>query len=83
MQAFAANYWLSKGADPQKMTIGLPLYGRTFTLRKAEDFGIGAAASGGGKEGKFTREEGYLAYYEVIFLIMKAIYCACYEVIVR
>lgn len=65
MKAYAANYWVSKGADPRKMTIGLPLYGRTFTLRNKDDSSLGAEAKAGGKEGKFTREEGYLAYYEV------------------
>ena len=45
--------------------MGLPAYGRSFTLASAEQFDIGAPAVGGGLEGRYTIEEGFLAYYEV------------------
>ena len=65
MQAFAANYWLQLGATPEKVNIGLPLYGRSFTLRDRSVRGVGAAASDAGRAGRFTQENGYLAFYEV------------------
>jgi len=65
MQAFAANYWIHRGATPDKVNIGLPLYGRSFTLRDRSVRGVGAAASDAGRAGRFTQENGYLAFYEV------------------
>ena len=43
----------------------MPTYGRSFTLVDETKFDIGAPATGGGKAGEFTGEEGFLAYYEV------------------
>lgn len=42
----------------------MPTYGRTFTLSGAKNT-VNAPASGGGKAGDFTKESGFLAYYEV------------------
>jgi hypothetical protein len=47
----------------------LGLYGRSFTLRDPTKNGLMAAAKGKGKAGKYTREGGFLAYYEVGALI--------------
>ncbi|XP_068930706.1 chitotriosidase-1 isoform X2 [Petaurus breviceps papuanus] len=65
---FAVNYWLEKGAPPNKVILGMPTYGRSFTLSSTSDTGIGAAASGAGTPGPFTKEGGLLAYYEVCTL---------------
>lgn len=43
----------------------MPTYGRSFELVNTTQFDIGAAASGGGKPGKYTSEAGFLSYYEV------------------
>lgn len=42
-------------------------YGRAFTLRRAEDHGIGDSAPQKGQAGPYTREGGSLGYNEVIF----------------
>ena len=47
------------------MLIGMPTYGRTFTLQDPAEYDIGAAVQGGGKPARFTREEGFASYYEV------------------
>lgn len=47
--------------------IGMPTYGRSFTLVNESQFDIGAPASGGGDAGKYTGEAGFMSYYEVIF----------------
>ena len=47
------------------MIIGIGLYGRSFTLTSTADSKMGAAAKGAGLAGKFTREAGFMAYYEV------------------
>jgi hypothetical protein len=44
----------------------MPTYGRTFTLSNAANYQVNAPASGGGHAGKYTKESGFLAYYEVL-----------------
>lgn len=43
----------------------MPTYGRSFTLADPDKYGVHSPASGGGKEGTYTKESGFLAYYEV------------------
>lgn len=44
---------------------GMPTYGRSFTLANPNKFKVNSAASSGGKAGEYTKEGGFLAYYEV------------------
>ena len=44
--------------------MGIPTYGRSFTLASAET-AVGAPASGPGATGPITKSSGFLAYYEV------------------
>lgn len=53
------------GADPNKLVLGIPTYGRSYTLFNPEAYEIGSPADGPGDMGEATRENGYLAYYEV------------------
>jgi len=62
---WAANYWVDNGAPKNKLVIGMPTYGRSFTLADPGNNGMGAPASGAGPPGTYTREEGFYAYYEV------------------
>ncbi|KAM9612762.1 chitotriosidase-1 [Trichechus inunguis] len=62
---FAVRYWLQRGAPANKLILGMPTYGRTFTLASSSDTGVGAPATGPGTPGPFTKEGGVLAYYEV------------------
>uniref|UniRef100_A0A182KD90 Uncharacterized protein n=1 Tax=Anopheles christyi TaxID=43041 RepID=A0A182KD90_9DIPT len=61
----AVKYWLGKGAAASKLTLGVPLYGRSFKLTNPKVDGLGAPISGIAKAGEFTREAGSLAYYEI------------------
>ncbi|KAI0214238.1 Acidic mammalian chitinase [Lamellibrachia satsuma] len=65
---WAANYWVLKGCPKSKLIIGMPTYGRGFTLADPSNHGMGATAQGGGTVGPYTGETGYLAYYEVNWL---------------
>lgn len=56
---------MKQGAPKEKLMIGMPTYGRSFTLVDKDKFDIGAPASGGGVSGNFTNESGFLSYYEV------------------
>ncbi|XP_022198692.2 chitotriosidase-1 isoform X2 [Nilaparvata lugens] len=61
----AASMWVRLGAPKDKLIIGMPTYGRTFTLANTQQFKVNSPASGGGKAGEYTKEAGFLAYYEV------------------
>lgn len=49
----------------EKVTMGVGTYGRTFALADPNQTGVGAPAKGPGEAGKYTREPGFLAYFEV------------------
>ena len=59
---------MKQGAPKEKLMIGMPTYGRSFTLVDPTKFDIGAPASGGGTPGKYTGEAGFMSYYEVSVL---------------
>ena len=65
IQKSTVKYWSSNGASKRKLVVGMPLYGRSYTLENKEDNGFDAAACGQGKAGKFTDDKGYLSYNEV------------------
>ena len=62
------------GVPKHKLIIGVPFYGRTYTLGSKDNNGLRAPIkrwdknNGGGEPGKFTNASGFLAYYEVILL---------------
>lgn len=60
-----AKAWMKLGAPKEKLLIGMPTYGRSFTLQDQDKFDIGSPAKKGGSPGKYTGEEGFLAYYEI------------------
>lgn len=64
-QAFAVDYWLSKGTPKEKLILGLATYGRSFRLQDENNFGVGAPATGAGPQGKYVAEDGFLPYYDV------------------
>ncbi|XP_044759513.1 probable chitinase 10 [Coccinella septempunctata] len=65
----AANLWVKLGAPKEKMVIGMPTYGRSFTLANTAKYKVHAPSTGGGKEGTYTKESGFLAYYEICELL--------------
>lgn len=67
---YTLNYWRRLGADPSKIILGIPLYGQSFTLADVSENGLNAPAKGTGSAGEFTRQAGFLAYYEVISLLI-------------
>jgi chitinase len=56
---------LKEGADSDKLVLGIPTYGRSYTLLNEDSTEIGAPTDGPGVEGVKTKEKGFLAYYEV------------------
>ena len=58
------NLWLSQGADPRKLIVGIPFYGNSFTLANALNNGIGSSAIGPGTAGTFV-QPNMLGYDEI------------------
>ncbi|NP_999235.1 oviduct-specific glycoprotein precursor [Sus scrofa] len=70
--AYTMNYWRKLGAPPEKLLMGFPTYGRTFRLLKASKNELGAEAVGPASPGKYTKQAGFLAYYEVCSFVQRA-----------
>lgn len=67
---YAVDYWIKLGADPHKLVLGIPLYGRSFTLASSANSGIGAPVTGkGGDAGQITKTIGMLGYNEICKLL--------------
>ena len=62
---WVVNYWLEKGAPREKLILGIPTYGRTFLLSSSSKSTPGSSAKGTGNAGRFTREAGFLSFYEI------------------
>ncbi|XP_060087406.1 chitinase-3-like protein 1 [Heteronotia binoei] len=61
---YSVKYLKRKGAAAEKIMMGIPTFGRTFTLASRHT-GVGAMVSGPGTPGAITREAGMLSYYEI------------------
>ncbi|KAI4081953.1 oviductal glycoprotein 1 [Homo sapiens] len=70
--AYAMNYWRKLGAPSEKLIMGIPTYGRTFRLLKASKNGLQARAIGPASPGKYTKQEGFLAYFEICSFVWGA-----------
>ncbi|CAH1795391.1 unnamed protein product [Owenia fusiformis] len=68
---WAANHWARNGMPRQKINVGMPGYGRTFTLKSKERLGLRSPVNGAGKAGKYTKLDGFLSYFEVCRLLMR------------
>ena len=64
---FAAQYWIDKGFPANKIALGLATYGRAFRLKDSSNNGLGAPKADwqNPPKGQYTREAGFLAYYEI------------------
>ncbi|CAG5126323.1 unnamed protein product [Candidula unifasciata] len=64
-QEWSIDYWLDVGIPREKLIVGIPTYGMSFTLANPSNSEVHAPAVGGGRMGDYTRETGILAYYEI------------------
>ncbi|XP_055903295.1 probable chitinase 10 [Eupeodes corollae] len=70
---YAMQLLVRNGAAPEKLIMGIPFYGQTFTLEESSNrlVGEGAPSSGPGEPGELTKQPGMLAYYEICQRIRK------------
>ena len=62
---FTVNYFISQGAPPEKLNLGLATYGITYVLADDTLTDVMSPISGPGPKGRFTGGKGLLAYYEI------------------
>ncbi|XDC49473.1 hypothetical protein R6Z07M_000655 [Ovis aries] len=67
--AYAMSYWRQLGVPPEKLLMGLPTYGCTFHLLRASQNELGAEDVGPASPWKYTKQAGFLAYYEICSFI--------------
>lgn len=63
---YTMNLLVEGGVNKDKLIMGVPMYGQSFTLtqHRNELVGEGTSASGAGQPGEITRQPGMFAYYE-------------------
>lgn len=61
----ALSAWISKGAPANKLIFGIPFYGRNFRLANPSNTQPRAPISGAGQVGPYTKEAGFVAYFEI------------------
>lgn len=62
---YTLRYLLEKGAKPEKTVLGVPLYGRAFSLQNPNSNRMGAPAKDTSFQGPYTREDGFMGYNEI------------------
>ncbi|XP_073944065.1 chitinase 10 isoform X2 [Choristoneura fumiferana] len=62
---FMVKYILKHGMAPEKLVLGVPVFGRSYTLASSTQTSPGAPISGWGEEGPYTQTKGLLAYFEI------------------
>ncbi|KAG7210365.1 hypothetical protein KM043_011900 [Ampulex compressa] len=63
------KHLLQKGAPPEKLILGLAMYGRTFTVTtkpsSPDESPLGLPITGDGFAGPFTNQSGFMGYNEI------------------
>jgi chitinase len=67
---YTIHYYLEKGADKKKMVMGMPFYGRAWTLESPDKVNLNDTAKGMSPAGFISGEEGVYGYNEVLISII-------------
>lgn len=79
-QDWVVKYWKEKGAPKEKLVLGFPTYGRSFTLSDTSNYGINAPIRGVGKS-QYIKNGGLMPYFEVSVDKSHRIYRIVYTVV--
>lgn len=71
--------WTDRGCAPHKLILGTAFYGRSFRLAGQGNTGLWAKTTGKGNAGPYTREAGYIGYYEVCDMVKNKGYTRKYD----
>lgn len=68
---YSVNYLIKKGMPSDMINLGIPLYGRTWTMATlaSVDSEPPAEAEGPGDGGDFTMQPGFLGYHEICYAV--------------
>ncbi|KAK3848803.1 hypothetical protein Pcinc_044422 [Petrolisthes cinctipes] len=64
-QDYAVNAWINGGMPSTKIALGVPMYGRCWSLDNEAEHGYYAPASQPGPSGPFTNSPGFMGYNEI------------------
>lgn len=59
--------------NAEKLVLGIPFFGRTYSLASSARSVPGAAVTGWGEEGAYTQTKGLLSYFEVSIKLLNII----------
>jgi len=62
---YTLQYLIQLGARPEKTVLGVPFYGRAFSLINPNENNIGDKTKDTSFQGPYTREDGFLGYNEI------------------
>jgi len=63
--SFGIGSWLHSGIPPNKVVMGMPLYGRSWILKSLNETGIGAPAVAAGPKQNLSSETGVMFFSEI------------------
>lgn len=62
---FTLNYFMEMGVPREKIIMGMPMYGQTWTLADTNEHGLNSPTYGPGEAGQYSMQRGMIAYYEI------------------
>uniref|UniRef100_A0A7G3AFM1 Putative chitotriosidase-1-signalp detected n=1 Tax=Lutzomyia longipalpis TaxID=7200 RepID=A0A7G3AFM1_LUTLO len=68
----AVQIYAQNGCDKKQLVLGIPAYGKSYTLADKTKNGIGANTKGPGKAGPYLMEPGFLGYNEICESLVQA-----------
>lgn len=72
LTAQSIEFFMARGCPAEKILLGIPTYGRTFTLVDNKVNGYGAPVTGVGKPGPYTLQGGFMGYNEILELMAES-----------